>query len=143
MNILIIISLACFAIVLSGITYPYLDVKKRRKELEAKLKEDRDFIERISKKTGDELYGFVTNKSEKEIIRAWCYDSGVRTQLMTWMGKPCLKLFKHNNKDHAIILSLENWQSFIVFLTESFALADNEANGRSEDIKITMKIERS
>jgi hypothetical protein len=81
--------------------------------------------------------GTVSNKVQSIYTRKWKYNSDIRTIEANHQ----LHLFEPIF-DNRISISLTHWESFIVFLAESFALAEAEASGKHQKIEITLIVDK-
>jgi hypothetical protein len=81
----------------------------------------------------------VSNRVQHVTVRAWKVTSDIKTSKII-----DYRLILFDDKTiEKIVLPLSHWESFIIFLAESFALAEAEAEGKNSKIKITLTVEKS
>jgi hypothetical protein len=81
----------------------------------------------------------ISDKYRTIIERAWLHNPTLRTKSLA----PYLIIKTvDENLLQGIMLPTNNWESLIVFLAESFAFAELEANGKSGEIEIILSIDR-
>jgi hypothetical protein len=81
--------------------------------------------------------GTVSNKIIHATMREWRAVSDMRTMDTNHL----LVLFNSKTGDQ-VFLPLPNWESFIVFMAESFALAEAEATQKQGNFEITLVVDK-
>ena len=83
--------------------------------------------------------GRASNKSQQIMIRSWKFDQKVKT---SDTAHNSIVLKRDDIDQVSLLLNLKHWESFVIFLAESFAQAELEASGNTGEFEITLTVER-